>query len=559
MVRVRHHRPAARRARACLHRIPMARSRDLVDWDVRRRRLPAAQPARLGRRRRRRCGRRTSATSPAATSCTTWSPRPPSPGPNDNADRGRHRADPDRPVDRLRRAGGRAAPGDSGNPDDFLWTFDPAHLVAADGRQYLYYGSYYGGVFAIRADRGRHPAVGEPDHGRDRQPLRGRVRRAAAAGWYYLFASSSNCCAGPITGYSVFVGRSRQPARAVRRPRRRPAADLAGRRHHRGHPERQPLGRHRPQRGRHRPVRPGLARLPRDRPARRRTWTSRSASTAADAARPAGLDRRLADRAGRPLGLRRPAAGPGRRAGRTPSRPGLELDGAPVRGWTVAGRPDGRFARPTSPGRRRELRLARARRRRAGPGSAEHAPWSAARPRGSGPGHRRASAGGRSLGRRQRPDRRVRCRAAAHTSRRAARLGADRRGAPTCCGSSRPGGRARAGPCRAGAGRAGAVGAARRLRPGRCRRRDARPASTDRSATRCRRPGSARWSATRTSSTRAARSGVDLGRGRDAGRHRRGWPAGLADPGRRPDRRPATTPRCCCGTRRPAPTRSRPR
>src|SRR5215213_2463413 len=35
--------------------------------------------------------------------------------------------------------GPRHGPGGSG---DFKWTFDPAHLVAADGRQYLYYGSY---------------------------------------------------------------------------------------------------------------------------------------------------------------------------------------------------------------------------------------------------------------------------------------------------------------------------------------------------------------------------------------------------------------------------------
>ena len=30
-------------------------------------------------------------------------------------------------------------------------------------------------------------------------------------GWYYLFASSANCCAGPTTGYSVSVGRARDP------------------------------------------------------------------------------------------------------------------------------------------------------------------------------------------------------------------------------------------------------------------------------------------------------------------------------------------------------------
>ena len=30
-------------------------------------------------------------------------------------------------------------------------------------------------------------------------------------GWYYLFGSASNCCNGPLTGYSVFSGRSRDP------------------------------------------------------------------------------------------------------------------------------------------------------------------------------------------------------------------------------------------------------------------------------------------------------------------------------------------------------------
>ena len=38
-------------------------------------------------------------------------------------------------------------------------------------------------------------------------------------GYYYLFASATNCCNGALTGYSVFVGRSTEPARPVRRPR----------------------------------------------------------------------------------------------------------------------------------------------------------------------------------------------------------------------------------------------------------------------------------------------------------------------------------------------------
>jgi arabinan endo-1,5-alpha-L-arabinosidase len=101
-------------------------------------------------------------------------------------------------------------PGPSGNPDDFKWTFDPAHLLAADGQQYLYYGSYYGGVFGIRLTADGTRTVGEPTM----VAIDNRYEGAYVVprnGWYYLFASSSNCCAGPSTGYSVFVGRSRDP------------------------------------------------------------------------------------------------------------------------------------------------------------------------------------------------------------------------------------------------------------------------------------------------------------------------------------------------------------
>jgi beta-xylosidase len=101
-------------------------------------------------------------------------------------------------------------PGLSGNPDDFLWTFDPAHLVAADGRQYLFYGSYYGGVFGAELSADGTEVVGEPVQVAIDNRFEGTYV-VPRDGWYYLFASSSNCCAGPVTGYSVFVGRSESP------------------------------------------------------------------------------------------------------------------------------------------------------------------------------------------------------------------------------------------------------------------------------------------------------------------------------------------------------------
>jgi beta-xylosidase len=82
----------------------------------------------------------------------------------------------------------RAAPGGG-----WLWTFDPAQLTDARGRSWLYYGSYF--ATQVTIDNRYEGAY--------------VVRRG---GWYYLFASAANCCAGPTTGYSVFAGRSREPA-----------------------------------------------------------------------------------------------------------------------------------------------------------------------------------------------------------------------------------------------------------------------------------------------------------------------------------------------------------
>jgi arabinan endo-1,5-alpha-L-arabinosidase len=93
----------------------------------------------------------------------------------------------------------------------FLWTFDPAHLVDAEGRQWLYYGSYFGGIFAVPLTADGLRTAGTPTQVTIDNRYEGAyvIRRA---GWYYLFGSAANCCAGPTTGYSVFAGRSRSPA-----------------------------------------------------------------------------------------------------------------------------------------------------------------------------------------------------------------------------------------------------------------------------------------------------------------------------------------------------------
>jgi arabinan endo-1,5-alpha-L-arabinosidase len=99
--------------------------------------------------------------------------------------------------------------GDSGNPGDSKWTFDPSQFTDADGTRYLYDGSYYGGIFVTELDDATR-AVGEPTMVAIDNRYEGAyvVRNGR---WYYLFASEANCCAGPTTGYTVFAGRSASP------------------------------------------------------------------------------------------------------------------------------------------------------------------------------------------------------------------------------------------------------------------------------------------------------------------------------------------------------------
>src|SRR5919197_775523 len=89
-------------------------------------------------------------------------------------------------------------------------TLDPAEFTDVDGTKYLYFGSYFGGVWVVQLSDDGLRAVTEPKRvAIDNRFEGGYVVRHG--GYYYLFASSANCCAGPTTGYSVFAGRSRSP------------------------------------------------------------------------------------------------------------------------------------------------------------------------------------------------------------------------------------------------------------------------------------------------------------------------------------------------------------
>ncbi|WP_375387557.1 family 43 glycosylhydrolase [uncultured Amnibacterium sp.] len=95
-------------------------------------------------------------------------------------------------------------------PGEPRWTFDP-EVLTVGAKRYLYFGSYFGGLFvrelsadglSTAASTERRIAIANRYEGAN------VVRRGD---WTYLLASATNCCAGPLTGYSVFAARSRSP------------------------------------------------------------------------------------------------------------------------------------------------------------------------------------------------------------------------------------------------------------------------------------------------------------------------------------------------------------
>ncbi|MGS2615061.1 family 43 glycosylhydrolase [Micromonospora sp. LZ34] len=185
------------------HRVPTARSADLVDWTyvgdafgADQRPPYAAAGAGFWAPDVRRIGDRyvmyvtvTDTGSPGGGDFAIGAATAPTPtGPWTFADQ---------PVVAPRPAGG-----------GWLWTIDPTQFTDVDGTNYLYYGSYFGGISVTELSPDGLRAVGQPTLVAIDNKFEGSyVLRHD--GWYYLFASTANCCAGPATGYSVHVGRSR--------------------------------------------------------------------------------------------------------------------------------------------------------------------------------------------------------------------------------------------------------------------------------------------------------------------------------------------------------------
>jgi arabinan endo-1,5-alpha-L-arabinosidase len=103
------------------------------------------------------------------------------------------------------------APRRGGPGCNFLWTYDPAVTSDADGSRVLYYGSYYGGIEARRLS----PDGLATDLASTRRITTGDRYEGAyvvrRGGYWYLMGSATDCCRGPLTGYSVFAGRATSP------------------------------------------------------------------------------------------------------------------------------------------------------------------------------------------------------------------------------------------------------------------------------------------------------------------------------------------------------------
>jgi arabinan endo-1,5-alpha-L-arabinosidase len=92
-------------------------------------------------------------------------------------------------------------------PDSRRATIDP-EVIEVDGQKYMFYGSYFGGVSARKLS-----ADGFTTDPASQVQITIDNRYEAPVvipynGFYYLFLSATDCCRGPLTGYSVFAGRS---------------------------------------------------------------------------------------------------------------------------------------------------------------------------------------------------------------------------------------------------------------------------------------------------------------------------------------------------------------
>lgn len=90
-------------------------------------------------------------------------------------------------------------------------TIDPDEIQDSSGQRYILFGSFVGGLYVrkLSSDGFTSDASSEQQVAADNRYEGGNWWYHN--GYYYLFASSTNCCNGPLSGYSVYAGRSATP------------------------------------------------------------------------------------------------------------------------------------------------------------------------------------------------------------------------------------------------------------------------------------------------------------------------------------------------------------
>ncbi len=90
-------------------------------------------------------------------------------------------------------------------------TIDPDVVQDNSGQRYISFGSFYGGISIekLSADGLTADASSIQQIAIDNRYEGGSFY--THNGYFYLFVSASNCCNGPLTGYTVFVGRATSP------------------------------------------------------------------------------------------------------------------------------------------------------------------------------------------------------------------------------------------------------------------------------------------------------------------------------------------------------------
>ena len=88
---------------------------------------------------------------------------------------------------------------------------DPDVTQDDTGQRYISFGSFFGGISIQKLSADGFTA----DKASEQQIAIDNLYEGGAFwkhdGWFYLFVSSTNCCNGPLSGYSVDVGRARTP------------------------------------------------------------------------------------------------------------------------------------------------------------------------------------------------------------------------------------------------------------------------------------------------------------------------------------------------------------